>query len=188
MSIQKIRTDLHGFSKDINLNLSRILTPMGSPGLNDSQIFSIALSCAYTTNNKSLVLALLEDGKEHLTDEYIHASKAASTIMAMNNIYYRFVHLVSDQEYQSMPAQLRMSIITNPGVASIDFELMSLAVSALNGCGLCIDSHTLKLEKDGMSKAGIQSSIRIAAIINAADQALKINGISHPDNEKKNAI
>ena len=61
--------------------------------------------------------------------------------MGMNNIYYRFLHLVEDGEYQTMPARLRMNIIGNPGIDKLDFELLSLAVSAVNGCGLCVTSH-----------------------------------------------
>ena len=61
--------------------------------------------------------------------------------MAMNNVYYRFVHLASNPEYGTMPAKLRMNVIGTPGIDKDDFELFSLAVSAMNGCGMCIDSH-----------------------------------------------
>ena len=66
------------------------------------------------------------------------AARAAAAIMGMNNIYYRFLHLVEDAEYQTMPARLRMNVIGNPGIDKLDFELLSLAVSAVNGCGLCV--------------------------------------------------
>ena len=70
--------------------------------------------------------------------------------MGMNNIYYRFLHLVEDGEYQTMPARLRMNVIGNPGIDKLDFELISLAVSAVNGCGLCVTSHEQKLREEGV--------------------------------------
>ena len=97
--------------------------------------------------------------------------------MGMNNIYYRFVHLSSDKSYATMPANLRMNVIANSGVDKVDFEVMSLAVSSINGCGMCIDSHAQMLEKAGLNKTGIQSSIRIAATLSAAAQALVIEAI-----------
>ena len=95
--------------------------------------------------------------------------------MAMNNIYYRFTHLVSDKDYLKMPAKLRMNIIGNPGVDKIDFELYSLAVSAINGCGLCIDSHVKQLINSNIDKSTIAHTIRISSVINATAQVLFIN-------------
>ena len=73
-----------------------------------------------------------------------------------------------------MPATLRMNIIGDPGVDKVTFELMSLAVSAINGCGMCIDSHVGEVTKGGVSRQGVQSCIRIAAVLSAAAQALAI--------------
>jgi alkyl hydroperoxide reductase subunit D len=108
----------------------------------------------------------------------VQAAKAAATIMGMNNIYYRFVHLVSDADYQKMPAGLRMNIIANSGIDKIDFELMSLAVSAINGCGMCIDAHVHEVVKGGVSKQGVQSTIKIASVLGATAQAMVIEEVS----------
>jgi len=174
MSLQELRSNLGEFAKDIKLNLGRVLDEDGSPGLSTNQIYSIALACAYTSKNDQVIKTLSAESENRLDETQINAAKAASTIMAMNNIYYRFVHLVSDQDYARKPANLRMNIIANPGVDKVDFELMSLAVSAINGCGMCIDSHVNELNKAGISKDGIQSTIRIASVINATAQALII--------------
>jgi alkyl hydroperoxide reductase subunit D len=40
-------------------------------------------------------------------------------------------------------------------------------VSAINGCGLCIDSHEAELRKHGLTSAQIQTAVRIAATVNA---------------------
>ena len=95
--------------------------------------------------------------------------------MAMNNIYYRFVHLSEDKEYSQMQAGLRMRSIIEHGIDKIDFEIFSLAVSVINGCGMCIDAHSNQLIKHGLSKTQIQMTAKIASVINAAAQILLIN-------------
>jgi lipoyl-dependent peroxiredoxin subunit D len=105
------------------------------------------------------------DGK--LTPEAANAARAAAAVMAMNNVYYRFVHLASNEQYGTMPAKLRMNFIASHGIAKDDFELFSLAVSAMNGCGMCIDSHERVLLEHGVKSDVIQSAVRIAAVIKA---------------------
>lgn len=174
MSLKDIRSSLGDYAKDVKLNLGNVLTEEGSPDLTINQINGIALASVYSTRNDLLIKAVENDAKQNLSEEEVKAAKAAATIMGMNNIYYRFVHLSSDKDYAKMPANLRMNVIGNPGIDKVDFELYSLAVSAINGCGMCIDAHVREVEKAGISKTGIQSSIRIAAVINATAQALSI--------------
>lgn len=167
MNLEQLKEALPASAKDIRLNVSTVLTEEGAPDLSAAQRYGIALSCAYATKNNTLIPAMLEEAKQYLAENEIEAAKSAATIMAMNNIYYRFIHLVSDKSYASMPASLRMTVISNPGIPKLDFELSCLAVSALNGCGMCIDAHTHILVKEGMSKQAIQSSVRIAAVMHA---------------------
>lgn len=174
MSIKELKTALPAYAKDIKLNFGSVLTEEGSTGLNQSQIAMIALGCAYATKDKTLISGIGASASTLLSPQEVEGVKAAATIMAMNNIYYRFTHLVSDKSYSTMPAKLRMNIMANPGIDKIDFELISLAVSAIEGCGLCIDSHVNVIAKHGISKEAIQSTIRIAATINAVAQAFNI--------------
>ena len=174
MSIQELKSALPEFAKDIKLNLGSVLTEEGSAGLTESQIAMIALGSAYATKDREVIQGITSASAAVLSAEEITAVKAATTIMAMNNVYYRFTHLVKDPSYLTMPAKLRMNVMANPGIEKVDFELISLAVSAIEGCGLCIDSHVAVIAKHGISKEGIQSSIRIAATINAVAQALDI--------------
>ena len=104
---------------------------------------------------------------EKLTDVQANAARGAAAVMAMNNVYYRFVHLVSNPEYGKLPAKLRMNLIGSPGIEKDDFELFSLAVSAMNGCGMCIDSHERVLQQHGMKVETIQFAARIGAIMKA---------------------
>lgn len=110
---------------------------------------------------------------EKLTQDAISAAKAAASLMAMNNIYYRFVHLASNKEYGTMPARLRLNVISNPGVDKTDFEVWSLAVSAINGCGICIDAHEKVLRDAGVAATTIQTAVRFAAIIQSVAVAIE---------------
>ncbi|MEM6602875.1 MAG: carboxymuconolactone decarboxylase family protein [Pseudomonadota bacterium] len=177
MSISDIKARIGDFAKDTRINFPKIFTPDGAQGLSEKQIFTIALSCAYSLDNKDLVAAIKSDGAEHLDADYIQAAQSAASIMAMNNVYYRFIHLVEDSEFAQMPAGLRMQVIMNSGIDKKDFELLALAVSAINGCGMCMDSHVKTLLKEGVTKTSIQSAIKIASVVTAADQSLKISEI-----------
>ena len=177
MSIQDLRNQLGEYAKDTKLNLGSVLTEEGTQDLKLNQIYGIALASAYATKNTTVVNAVQKEAAAILSEAEIHATKAAATIMAMNNVYYRFNHLVGDKEYSKMPAKLRMNVIGSPGIDKADFELMSLAISAINGCGMCIDAHVHEVTKAGISKQGVQSCIRISAVINAAAQASVIEDI-----------
>jgi alkyl hydroperoxide reductase subunit D len=166
-SIEEWRDALPDYARDLKLNLGSVLTASGAPGLNEKQIWSIALATAIAARNTSFARDIEAQAKAHLADVEIEGAKAAAAIMGMNNIYYRFLHLVEDNEYQTMPARLRMNVIANHGIDKLDFELISLAVSAVNGCGLCVTSHEKKLRAHEVSRESIQSAVRIAATIHA---------------------
>ena len=173
MNIEQIRDALPDYARDLKLNLGSVLTATGAPGLNEKQIWSIALASAIAARNTAFARDIEAQAKAHLADVEVEGAKAAAAIMAMNNIYYRFLHLVEDGEYQSMPARLRMNVIANHGIDKLDFELISLAVSAVNGCGLCVTSHEKKLRSHEVSREAIQSAVRIAATIHAVAVTLE---------------
>ena len=174
MSIQTLRDQLPEYAKDIKLNLGRLASGEEVDGLTPNQAYGIALASAYGTKDADVIAAVSAQVADTLSDAEINAAKAAATIMGMNNVYYRFVHLSSDKEYAKMPAGLRMNVIAKSGIEKVDFELYSLAVSAINGCGMCINAHVHEIVKGGISKQGVQSAIRIASVLNAAAQALFI--------------
>ncbi len=179
MSIEALRDRLPDFARDTKLNLGTVLTPEGAPELSQNQIFGVALAVAYATRQNELVAAISNESKDVLNDAEKQAAKAAATIMAMNNVYYRYTHYVSDKEVTGLPAKLRMNVIGSPGIDKKDFELYSLAVSAVNGCGMCMEAHTHELAKAGLNKVSIQSAVRIAAVVNAAAQALYITELEN---------
>jgi len=65
-----------------------------------------------------------------------------------------------------------MNVIANPGADKTDFELWCIAVSAINGCGACLDSHEEELRKRAVPAAQIQAAFRIAAVVNAVSRVL----------------
>lgn len=160
------------FAKDIKLNLSSILM-RNNTALNEQQFYGTLLATAMMCKNKILLEAIHEIASLKISNEAISAAKGAAALMAMNNIYYRFTHLASNSDYAKMPANLRMSLIANPGIPKIDFELFSIAVSAINGCGKCIDAHEKVLISHGVTKEMIQEVVRIASIIHAVALVLE---------------
>ncbi len=170
MSLQNIQQTLPDYAKYIKLNLSSLLNSAGP--LTKQQFWGVALASAITTKNQNLIKETLAEAKTHLSTEAVSAAKIAAVIMGMNNIYYRFTHSVSDPDFAKMPANLRMTLIGNPGIDKKDFELFSLAVSAINGCTFCMDAHQKSLIKLEVSKEQIQFASRIAAIMHSVSVAL----------------
>jgi alkyl hydroperoxide reductase subunit D len=172
-TLDLIRDAIPDYARDLKLNLGSVLTSAGAPGLNEQQIWAVAVASAIASRNPAFARGIEAAAGEHLDAAHLQAARAAAAIMGMNNIYYRFLHLVEDAEYQSMPARLRMNILANPGIDKLDFELLSLAVSAVNGCGLCISSHEKKLRQHGFTREMIQSAVRIAATVHAVAGVLE---------------
>ncbi len=165
MSLDALRDALPDYAKDIRLNLGSLAS---ETTLSDQQKFGAFLASAYGARNKRVIEAITSWTDDKLSSEAKTAAKSAAAIMAMNNVYYRATHLMTSDDYQKMPAKLRMNVIGAPGVDKVDFELWSLAVSAINGCGMCLDSHEKVVRKAGLSADQVQAALRIAAVVNAA--------------------
>ena len=164
-SLKEFADILPDYAKDLRLNLSSILSDQL---LGDQRKFGLLLACAHGTGYRPLVAAAEAEAEGKLPAEVTNAARGAAAVMAMNNVYYRFVHLSSNPEYGTMPAKLRMNFIGSHGIEKADFELFSLAVSAQNGCGMCIDSHERVLTQHNVKAETIQSAARVAAVVSAA--------------------
>jgi len=172
-TLDTIRDAIPDYARDLKLNLGSVLTTTGAPGLTDKQIWAVALASAIASRNLPFTRDIESLAAAQLDPAYINGARAAASIMGMNNIYYRFLHLVEDPEYAQMPARLRMNIIGNPGIDKQDFELLSIAVSAINGCGTCVASHERTLRKHGLGREAVQSAVRIAATVHAVARVLE---------------
>jgi alkyl hydroperoxide reductase subunit D len=116
-TLESIREALPGYARDLALNLGSVLTPAGAPGLNERQIWGVALAAAAASGNAAFGRDVQALATRHLDAAHVSAAHAAAAVMAMNNVYYRFLHLVQDEEYAKLPARLRMNVIGNPGIA-----------------------------------------------------------------------
>jgi lipoyl-dependent peroxiredoxin subunit D len=170
MSIDALRDLLPAYAKDLSLNLSSLAS---ETVLTDQQKWGALVASAHAVGVPAVVRNIeAAADAAGLSPEAKTAAKAASAIMGMNNVYYRSLHLLSNHEYRTIPAKLRMNILANPGVEKVDFELWSTAVSAINGCGMCLDAHEGELKKHGVAALQIQAALRIAAVINAVSRVV----------------
>jgi lipoyl-dependent peroxiredoxin subunit D len=170
MSLDALRDTLPDYAKDQKLNLGSLAS---DANLSEQQKWGSFLAAAFASGEPALIKAVTAEVEDKLSPEAKNAAKAAAAVMGMNNVYYRSTHLISNTEYRTLRAGLRMNVISNPGVDKADFELWSLVVSAINGCGMCLDSHEGELRKHGLSAAQVQTGLKIAAVMNAVAQVLR---------------
>ena len=167
MSLDALRDLIPAYGKDISLNLSSLAN---ETVLNDQQKWGCFLASAHAIGVAPAVKLIEAQAATVLSPEAMNAAKAAAAIMGMNNIYYRSLHLMHNQEYRTLPARLRMNVLANPGAPKRDVELWATAVSAINGCGACLDAHEGELRKHGVPNVQIQAALRIGAVVHAASR------------------
>src|SRR5688572_149998 len=163
--VEALRATIPDVAKDIKLNLQSVLQP---GALTPAQRWGVAIASAVAARNHALRDALIADAASEVGGDVIDDAVAAAALMAMNNVYYRFRHLVGKPSYSQMPARLRMQRIAKPLTNKTDFELFCLAVSAINGCEMCIRSHEEVVIKGGLTEDQVHDAVRIAATVNAA--------------------
>jgi alkyl hydroperoxide reductase subunit D len=170
MSLDALRERLPAYAKDLSLNLSSLAN---ETVLDDEQKWGAFVASAHAVGQPDVVRAIESAARAAgLSEAALTAAKSAASIMGMNNVYYRALHLMKNQEYRTMPARLRMNVLANPGVDKANFELWATAVSAINGCGMCLDAHEEELRKRAVPTAKIQAALRIGAVVNAASRVL----------------
>jgi lipoyl-dependent peroxiredoxin subunit D len=171
INVESLRTNIPDVAKDIRLNLQSVLQP---GALTPAQRWGVAIASAVAARNTALRDALIADAGTQVGADVIDDAVAAAALMAMNNVYYRFRHLVGKESYSQMPARLRMQRIAKPVTNKADFELFCLAVSAINACEMCIRSHEEIVLKGGLTEEQVHDAVRIAATVNAAALSLEL--------------
>jgi len=162
MTLNDLLETVPAYARDLKLNFSSLLQ---QSALNEQQTWGTIVASAVASRNEEFTKAALAEATNHLSPQQLEAAKGAAAIMGMNNVYYRFLHLTSNENYRTMRAGLRMNIIRTHGVDPLDFELWSAAVSAIKGCGACVDSHEKVVREKGMSEETVLSAIRLASVI-----------------------
>jgi lipoyl-dependent peroxiredoxin subunit D len=172
-ALEAIRQKLPEVAKDIKLNLQAVL---GDSSLSAEQKWGVAIASAAAVGNAELLAATKADAaRAPIPQGVIDDALAAATLMAMNNIYYRFRHMIGKPSYSTKPARLRMNRMAQPaGGNKANSELFALAVSAINACEMCIQAHEKVVTEAGLSEDQVNDAIRIAAVFAAAAVAMRI--------------
>ena len=168
---EAVREAIPEVARDIKLNLQSVLQ---GGTLTPAQRWGVAVACAAAARNPKLLEAVVADARGEVDAAVVEDGLAAAAIMGMNNVYYRFRHLVGKPVYSEKPARLRMNRLVKPATNKPDFELFSLAVSAINGCESCIRSHEQVVLEGGITEDQVHDAVRIAATVQAAAVALEL--------------
>lgn len=166
MTLEQLYDRIPDYAKDQRLNLQNLLK---QAELTEQQTWGTVIACAIAVRQKPLADALIAEASKFATPGTQNAAKAAASVMAMNNIYYRFTDLVkgTSDKYSTIRAGLRMNVIRNHGGDPVDFELFCVAVSAINNCHVCVGAHEKVLREKGVPEETIVASVRLAAVIHA---------------------
>ncbi len=171
-SLEVVRGELADAHKDTRLNLQSVLE---GGSLTPEQRWGVAVACAYAARNERLKEAVVNEAKKALenAEPVIEDARAAASLMAMNNVYYRFRHIIGKESYSTKRAGLRMNRLVQVLTNKVDFELVCLAVSAINGCEMCVRTHEKVVLEGGLSEDQVHDAVRIASVIHAGAVGLE---------------
>lgn len=159
------------YVRDLKLNLKKALD---TDHLDKKEAALMALSIASNAKNDALMQWFKKVAEEEgATGNEIAEAVACASLLASNNVLYRFRHFTGKQKYEEIPARIRMNIMMNPVNGKEFFELMSLAVSAVNGCERCVNAHENSVLELGSSEERVFDAIRIASIVESADRIIR---------------
>lgn len=154
------------YIKDLKINVSNVLS--NTQYLNRKEALLLALSVAANEKNAELKNSFAALATEAgATEAEMAETFACTSLMNTNNVFYRFRHFMhkEKQTYDTMQAGIKMSIMMNPILGKEFFELMSLVVSSLNGCEMCVTSHEQSVLQQGGSESRIFEAVKLAAVI-----------------------
>jgi alkyl hydroperoxide reductase subunit D len=158
------------YLRDFKLNLSSTLT---SEHLSAKECALLGLSAAVNNNNKPLTQYYTQYAEEQgATAADIAEAAACASLLASNNVFYRFRHFTQKEKYNLIPARIRMQVMMKPVTGKEFFELMSLAISAINGCELCVNAHEDSLIKMGVTEERIFDAVRLVSLVTATGKII----------------
>ena len=176
MNLDEVIESLPSYANDLKLNFSTVVRRQTE--LTEQQLSGTVVAAAIASRNEQLIAAAVDEAVTHLTVEALGAAKAAAAIMAMNNVFYRFKHLTSNEKYITMRGGLRMNVMRTHGIDPLDFELWAKVVSAINNCAACVDAHEKVLREKGFTEEKILAGIRVAAVLHAVAVVLDAEKIA----------
>ncbi|MHB1023989.1 MAG: carboxymuconolactone decarboxylase family protein [Acidobacteriaceae bacterium] len=178
MSLDALIDTLPSYAKDLKLNYSSLVKQ--NMELTPQQLWGTVAAVAIAVRSEQLTQASLAAAAANLSAQELEAAKTAAALMGMNNIFYRFHHLSSNEKYGTMPARLRMNGLRGHGMDEKIFELWCLAVSAVNGCSKCVDSHEKILLSKGVTEETIAAVIRVTSVLHAIGAVLDAERVTAP--------
>ncbi len=170
-TLQALLERLPEEANDVRQNLPAVLE---APNLTVNQRWGVALACAYAARNPALKAAVLQGAQDVVGADTLSDARGAAVMMAQNNVYYGFRHLVERESYAQLRPNLRMSRLGRIASDKVDFELMLLAVSTIGRCGWCVQFHERALRELGATEAQIHDAIRIASAVQGVAVALEL--------------
>jgi lipoyl-dependent peroxiredoxin subunit D len=178
MRLSDLAASLPDYARDLRRNLDRVLLEAGSPGLTARQIHAVALAAAISARHLPLIRAIEALAADTLQPGELDGVRGAAARMAMTAIYHRAIHLLGDPAYATLRSGLRVDLTARTGIDPLAFELAALAAAAIHGCAACLDAHEQALRRYGLDRIGVQSALRIAAVIHAVAVTLEQRGRS----------
>lgn len=175
MLMNELKDQIPEFARDVRTNLVAMLEDKTLP---PKCKCGLLLAVAVATRNRKVISAMECEARSVMKPDAIAAVKSAAFLIAMNNVYDRFVQLASNPEYRKMPPPLRRDLIDNSNVARGDLELWSLAISAINGSGALIREHETALQQEWFSPTEIQTAVRFAAVMQSVAIAVETSEVT----------
>jgi lipoyl-dependent peroxiredoxin subunit D len=151
------------YLRDLKLNFTSTLT---SEHLSTKECALLGLSTAINNNNTILTYYFTRYAEEQgATAAETGEAAGCASLLASNNVFYRFRHFTQKEKYTQIPARIRMQLMMKPVTGKEFFELMSLAISAVNGCEMCVNAHEDSLIKLGTTEERVFDAVRIASLV-----------------------
>jgi alkyl hydroperoxide reductase subunit D len=170
VALQYLDRTENRYLRDLKINLANVLQ---SEYLSSKELFLAAVGIASNLGKPSLLASLTAKAtQQEATEAEIAEAIACGSLMAANNVLYRFRHYAGKEKYEQLPARIKMNIMMNPAIGKELFELISLGVSALNGCERCVKSHEASLLELGVREEKIFDVVRLAAVLNSLAKVL----------------
>jgi alkyl hydroperoxide reductase subunit D len=152
------------YLKDLKINVGNVLN--NTQYLNRKEALLLALAVAVNEKFDLLKDSFIGLAKEaDVTEIEIAEVIACTSLMNVNNIFYRFRHFVKKDFYSNQPAGIKMGIMMNPVLGKEFFELMSLVISSVNGCEMCVTSHEQSVLQQGSTESKVFEAVKLGAII-----------------------
>lgn len=159
------------FIKDLKINTSNALN--NTQYISQKEALLLALAVAVNEKSELLQVSFTSLAKEAgATEAEIAEMIACTSLMNTNNVFYRFRHFMQKDFYNNQPAGIKMSIMMNPVTGKEFFELVSLVISSINGCEMCVSSHEQSVLQHGSSESKVFEAVKTGAIIKGLITAL----------------